>query len=742
LGDGAEVAISVDLLASLAALTSPLVKRVHQTIKKLEQDPDHSGLDYKRPQGARDTRIRTCRVNDNYRMVCAEAGRNGAGRRTIIALTVRAHDEAYHWAERQVLTIDGVAGAHVVDVVAVEAVPVLTPAGLGEAAVAGPLSAVDDRALQRFGVPQDLLPVLRSAFTEIELEARLTLMPPQVADAVRGLAAGLSQDDVWAEVAGAYSSELAFPQARTAGPGARDDQDLLDLGGEVGGPDDLAVAVTSGASADRFHVFADDAALERALLEPLARWRIFLHPRQSAAVTRTYSGPARVTGGPGTGKTVVAIHRAAHLARTGQGQVLLTTFTKNLAYQLQAGLRSLLAAEELDRVTVLNVDALVIALYARRVGTPPDLTGSKTDKVWSRVHAAEGGDRPLAFYQVEWRDVVEQRGVADLAQYLTVERRRPGTPLTPPQRQAVWRVLERFATGLDEQGLATFGQLADRVAAALTAAVAAGEPHPYRHVVVDEAQDLSSPQWRMLRALVASESDDLFLAGDGRQRIYSQGASLRSLGIETRGRSQRLRLSYRSTAEILRWAEGILAGTGVPELGDAGNREELPGVTSLMSGPAPTTAGHLSPEDERRALVGLVSEWLSTDPAGLLPHEIAIAVRTNKVRDEITEELRAAGIPAHAMITDDEREDAVTVATMHRLKGTEYRAVIVADVKDGTVPNRWAIKSSADDDISRAEALLQERCLLYVACTRARERLHVSWSGTPSPFLAGHQEGA
>lgn len=721
-----ELVIGSRLFASMGDLQYPVMRRVLETLDKLKHDPDHSGLDYKLPQRARDRRIRTCRINDNYRLVCAEAGRDRHGRRTIVALAAYPHDEAYTWASRQQLTIDGLDGAHVVDVAAVEDVPIPTAVEPRQS----PLIGVKDVVLTRFGVPEGALSQLRRAASEVELEVVLSHLPGQVADAVRGLAAGYDPDEVWAEISMLHGPGTATGRPRQ-GPEA-----------EPAGPDQFALAVTSSASSERFHVFAADKDLERALLEPMATWRVFLHPRQAAVATRRYSGPARVTGGPGTGKSVVAMHRAAHLARLDDGPVLLTTFTRNLAQQLQTGLRSLLSDTEMERVQVVNVDALTIAQHVQRIGAVPALAASRLGRLWSRVHQELAAERPLTFYVVEWRDVIEQRRVTSLAEYLRVDRSGRGTPLNPPQRQAVWRVLDRFARALDDHGLSTFGLVADQVVDAVTESVAGGEEPPFRHVVVDEAQDLSAPQWRLLRALVAPGPDDLFIVGDGRQRIYAHQASLRSLGIETRGRSQRLRLSYRSTGQILGWAEGILSGAGVVDLGQDDAVEAPPDVTSLMSGPTPSATGYPTPAEERDGVAALVRAWVDDPRNPTLPQDIAVAVRTNKVRDELAAHLHERGIPAYAMIGEDVRDGEVTVATMHRLKGMEFRAVAVADVKQGTIPNAWAVEQSGDDERSRAEAVLQERCLLYVACTRARERLAVSWSGDPSPLLVSVRQDA
>lgn len=256
------------------------------------------------------------------------------------------------------------------------------------------------------------------------------------------------------------------------------------------------------------------------------------------------------------------------------------------------------------------------------------------------------------------------------------------------------------------------------------------EQRLYHHVVIDEAQDLHPAQWRFLRALVAHGQDDLFLAGDTYQRIYGNRVSLRSLGVQVVGRSHRLRINYRTTQEILAWSASLLTGEEPDDM-DGGN-ETLAGYRSTMHGERPETAGYATKPEEIEALVARVRDWTG---AGVRAEDIGVAVRFAQLGRDIAQALEQAGLAA-CVLGAGHGGPGVRIGTMHRMKGLEFRCVAVAGVNDGTVPMKSAVTAVDVDAQQHQEDLNGELNLLFVACTRAREALRVSWHGAPSPFLA------
>jgi superfamily I DNA/RNA helicase len=257
-----------------------------------------------------------------------------------------------------------------------------------------------------------------------------------------------------------------------------------------------------------------------------------------------------------------------------------------------------------------------------------------------------------------------------------------------------------------------------------------GDERPYRHVVIDEAQDLHPCQWRLLRALVPPGPDDLFIAGDTHQRIYGNKVSLRSLGIPVTGRSTRLRVNYRTTKEILTWSSELLTGEAVDDMD--GGADSLSGYRSTLRGARPETDGAKSKAEEITGLVARIGEWIKAE---VRPREIGVAVRFVQLGKDIAQALEQAGVPAGVLGTSSATGDGVRIGTMHRMKGLEFRCMAIAGVNDGVVPMRSAVIAEEVDAQQHKEDLLSELSLLFVACTRAREALRVSWHGSPSQFL-------
>jgi superfamily I DNA/RNA helicase len=478
------------------------------------------------------------------------------------------------------------------------------------------------------------------------------------------------------------------------------------------------------------------------LAKPFDAWRVFLHPSQRRVGYRpSYNGPARVIGGPGTGKTVVALHRALHLARqlptdAPDESILLTTFTRDLASDLRHSLELLVPEKQLRaRIRVVNVDALANQLVRDKRGTPLKVVTSQKEITarWAHIARRLGTDFTDVFLDQEWRHVVLAQDLRTPEAYLKASRSGRGTPLGPLKRAQVWRAVETFTNELRQAGEWTFLQVCAEAARLLDQQ---GEVRPYRHVVIDEAQDLHPVQWRLLRALAAPGTDDLFIAGDTHQRIYGNKVSLRSLGIAVTGRSTRLRINYRTTQEILAWSTALLTGERIDDM-DGGD-DSLTGYRSTLHGARPQTCGTSSKAEEIAGLIAKIGEWVKTDVA---PHEIGVAVRFVQLGKDIAQALERAGLPATVLGTSSVTGDGVRIGTMHRMKGLEFRCMAVVGVNDGVVPMRSAVTAEEVDAQQHREDLLSELSLLFVACTRAREALRISWHGNPSPFLAVAEAG-
>ena len=570
-------------------------------------------------------------------------------------------------------------------------------------------AAYPSNVLLGLGVAESLLPLIAKITTEDELLGLTEYAPQLTAEVLLALHDGLNPDEVLEQVTTPIRPDEPV--------------DVADYEKAMSRP---ATLVTT-----------DDTALHAVLAGDFARWQVFLHPLQRKIVERSYNGPARVSGGPGTGKTIVALHRVKHLVDRlppGDGKdVLFTTFNKSLAADLRSRLLELSGREILERVDVVNIDSLAskVVTEAEPGARRHWIDDSRAADLWHDLLLELGEERwDSRFLQDEWSQVVLGQALTSREEYFRARRAGRGRTLNRGQRAAVWQLVEQFTKRLTERNLWTFRQVAAR-AALIEKERAPAAGHRYRHIVIDEAQDLSPAHWMLLRALVPPGPDDMFLAGDTHQRIYDSYVSLGSLGIAIRGRSTRLTLSYRSTHEILTVAEGLLGSEEWDDLD--GGSDSLDGYRSVLRGPRPQFRAASSWQDELAGILQQVKEWL---PADGTPVSIGVAVPERRLMPEVENYLNEGGVPAASIGAEGPRNaDAVHVGTLHRFKGLEYQRMIVADVSNGVIPAA-RVEGLRDGDPQRyPREIKQAHSLLFVAATRARDSLVISWHGQPSPFL-------
>ena len=542
--------------ASLSRLPNEQQKATKTTAFDLQTNSAHPGLGLHRLTGTRDPDFWSARVSLDLRIVFHRAGGN------VVLCYVGHHDDAYRWAARRKLETHSTTGAAQLVELREVVVPVYVEAEQAPAKSL-PFVRIPDEQLLGYGVPEEWLDDVRSATEDSVLDLAEHL-PEEAAEALLELAVG-----------GTPQPSLPVP-----------------VGGDpFSHPDAMR----------RFRIMNNIEELAAALEYPWERWTVFLHPDQSGIVERNYNGPARVSGSAGTGKTVVALHRAAHLARSNpDARVLLTTFSDTLANQLRTKLGYLMnnEPEAFARVEVQSLDAVGLSLYQAKFGAPELAERETVEELLKEASVAEGTNFALTFLMSEWERVIDAWQLEAWDDYRDV-RRIGRYRLSEAQREALWPVFEQVRAGLLDRGLITWAEMFGR----LTGELALRESLPFRYVVVDEAQDISVPQLRFLAALTGGRPNGLFFAGDLGQRIFQQPFSWRWLGVDVRGRSQSLRINYRTSHQIRTQADRLLD----PELSDVdGNTEERKGTVSVFNGPSPTVWALDGEEAESLA----VGEWL------------------------------------------------------------------------------------------------------------------------------------
>ena len=681
---------------SLAKLTADEQRAVKTTAFDLQLNPAHPSMQLHRLERAKDDGFWSARVNLDVRLIVHRS------ERSLLLCYVAHHDEAYRWGERRKLERHPKTGAAqlvevretVKEIVIPSYIEAEVPQSEPQKEVKTELSPLfadmSEEDLLAYGVPPEWLEDVQKA-TEETLLNLADHLPQEAAEALLDLAVGVTP-------------QVAQPLPEDADPFAHPDAQR------------------------RFRVMNDVETLERALEFPWEKWTVFLHPAQRELVERDYGGPARVAGSAGTGKTVVALHRAVFLAREDdEARVLLTTFSNSLANALDVKLRALVSNQPRlkERIDVYSLDAVAERLYKLSGKQPTFATRANVAALLDEAAAkAEGASFSPQFLLAEWEQIVDAWQLDNWESYRDVPRLGRRRRLPEKQREVLWSLFEHVRAGLKARGLLTVSSMYQELTASY-----AEKPSPFDYVVLDEAQDVSVAQLRFLAALVGDKPNGLFFSGDLGQRIFQPPFSWKALGVDVRGRSHTLHINYRTSHQIRMQADLLLA----PELADVdGIKEQRKGTISVFNGPAPVIQTFDTPGDEVQA----VSAWLAEQKSkGVKPEEIGVFVRSDEQLERAKGAVERIELPFHVLSKNYQLPEGHTaVSTMHYAKGLEFRAVVVMACDDEVLPLQERIET-VTDDAELEEVYNTERHLLYVACTRARDFLFVSGVEPASEFV-------
>jgi superfamily I DNA/RNA helicase len=704
-----QVALADTFWTSFARLPKAQSKKLVEFITKFRQTADSSGINYEKIKDAAQPNFRSVRIDQAYRGIVLKPERG----RTYVLLWVDHHDDAYAWAKRTRCEVHPDTGVLQLYESEVVDTPRSKQSSMGLVSpgrsLPTPLFELDQAQLSGIGVPASMYELVLAVTSESELETLQNRLPVEAFEALYLFADGVPWGEIWEEY-------HVSPR------------ELVD-------PADIDAALARDASKRRFRVIGGELELEGILAAPLEKWRVFLHPTQRRLVERHSTGPVRVLGGAGTGKTVVAMHRAVWLARNvlenKKDKVLFLTFNTNLAKDIEHNLSKIATAEDLARIEIVNIDAWV-SRYLRRRSYPHSIVGDRElNASWNSVIGAvklADPNLPDSFFKEEWERVILPNRVVVLDEYLRVSRRGRGVPLNRKQRAAVWPVFGEMRQHMHRQGWRTYQ---DATLDALDSLKSADSVAGYRSVVVDEAQDMGPEALCLIRQLAPEGENDLFLVGDGHQRIYRKKAVMGQCGIRIVGRSRRLKINYRTTEQIRRFASALLEGLAIDDLD--GEEDPRPGYRSLTQGAMPEIQGFRDISEEADFIAQQVRVLCSGEKeyAGC-----CLVLRRNDLREQFAEQLRARGLPVVTLDrqADNQRVVGVRLATMHRVKGLEFRHVFLAGMSNGVVPNPHAIASR--DPVEAREGDLAERALVHVAASRSIERLFITHHGSASVFLA------
>lgn len=714
---GKRVSYDQGCLKSVRKLPDYVSGKFLDLMSRYMDNPAGNGLNLESVEGSKDKSLKSLRLDQNYRAIAFETAKD------IMFVHVNEHDKAYRWAEGRRVKLD-TATNRIRIVEEIEQSQVEVDNQIEETRL---FSDFKDKKLLSLGVAEEAIAIARTIHSEQELDESEDRFDPLSFQVLYALAAGYSEEEVYSLVGNETEENTETSDDKSF-------EELIDT-------DESRQSIFTPQSIEELRRFFDGE---------LDTWRVWLHPEQRKFAYKDYNGPAMVRGAAGTGKTVVAMHRAKHIAdqlandpRAKGQKVLVTTFTTTLAKDIESNLKTL-CPEHLvgssPRIEVINLDRWA-SQYLKKKQFDRRVASSQQDEDQIKDLWAEVFDTyPLpdgmseTFIKSEWEQIIQARGLDDLNGYLKASRAGRGTPLNRAKRKELWNFFATFRAKLIQSGLVERDDVYREAIPLLNA-----EPGKlgYASVIVDEAQDMGEQAFRLIRALIPEQKNNdknsIFIVGDAHQRIYNRRASMSACGINIVGRSRKLKLNYRTTHEIRAWAVAVLQGMSVDDL-DAGE-DTLDGYVSLERGLKPLLSGYGSDTEEFNALTQWLKELLAENVSD---SEIGILAFRNQQLHDLRDCLSKAGIQAVILSSDkaDDRSSAgVRLCTMHRAKGLEFKAVAIPFISASLFPPKWRL-DQAVDEADREDIEAQLKSLLHVAATRAKGHLRVSWSGTPSPFIS------
>ena len=714
---GKRVSYDQGCLKSVRKLPDYVSGKFLDLMSRYMDNPSSNGLNLETVEGGRDKSLKSLRLDQNYRAIAFETPKD------IMFVHVNEHDKAYRWAEGRRVKLDKATNR----IRIVEEIEQNQEAVTINEQEKNLFSDFKDKKLIALGVAEEAIALARSLSSESELDDAQDRFDPLSFQVLYALAAGYSEEEVYALVGDVIIEPSSTDQ----------DKSFEDL-------------ITTEESRQTIFTPQSIEELRRFFDGELEGWRIWLHPDQRKFAYKDYNGPAMVRGGAGTGKTVVAMHRAKYLAdqltadpqNAGQ-KILITTYTTTLAKDIENNLKTLCpeyVSGSAPRIEVINLDRWAVQYLKKKqfnrrvVSTAAD--EQHIEGLWGEVFESLILPSGLseAFIKAEWEQIIQAKGIDDLADYIRASRVGRGTPLNRAKRKTLWNYFALFRAKLIQSGLVERDDVYREAIPLLRA-----EPGKlgYYSVIVDEAQDMGEQAFRLIRSIIPeaqnNDKNSIFIVGDAHQRIYNRRASMSSCGINIIGRSRKLRLNYRTTHEIRAWAVAVLKGISVDDLDEG--KDSLDGYVSLARGMPPQLNGYGTDSEELAAL----AQWIDELPSDkIADNEIGILCHTNKQLQLVEDCFSTRGISTLKLSTDkaDERgKPGVRLCTMHRAKGLEFKAVAIPFMSNNQFPPKWLL-DKAIDEADKEDMEGQLKSLLHVAATRAIGHLRVSWSGVQSHYFS------
>lgn len=665
-------------------LPKKIQTRVKEFQRKFKENPYGHNINLEKITQFKDQSMRTVRLNDEYRAIIGVLPGN-----EFCLLHIDHHDEAMEWAKNKKFVWNDYIGSFQIIPVVESAETKNEQKEIYSSETVSLYANIKDEQLLKLGVPYESFSIVRSIMDLNDLDAKQSLLPDDVFERLFYLSDGdMTVDEVIADIEAGKINER-----------------------------------NSANNKRRFVEISGDNALEEIIDGDIQKWQIFLHPSQRMLVDSDFTGTVKVTGGGGTGKTVAALHRLKKLSEKGEDKsVLFTSYTTTLIDNIKDRLAPL--GVNMAAATVNNIDVIGVDLgkqYGLLDKLNVNLDYDATKAVWRKVADENLSEFSADFLASEYTDIIAFNNIKSEGEYRKVSRIGRGKPISPKQRKAVWSLVEDFRQKRKDMGIIDRSDLFNLLSDYLND----NNIRPFKHVIADEIQDFSNPELRFLRSLVAEGRNDLFLVGDPYQRIYNtKGINFTSAGINIRGkRSRRLKINYRTTEEIKRAATALVKGIEYDDFD--GEQETLKGYLSLMHGQRPEYQIFDSREKEISFIIETIKECVKS---GMHYNDIVLGCQFKDAHRTYQSALHEQGIP-YRNINGNGSKDGVVLSSLHRMKGLEFKVVIIADVNDRTF--NYIPQSIDQTDVLAMRSLEQSRrSLMYVAITRAMQKVLITGIGT------------
>ncbi len=694
MSDRVTVAFADNFLTSFANLPRQIQVKVTDFINKFRNNPKSSSIHMEKLKNSKDDKIFSARINDEYRAILAIEEDTGV----YLVLWVDHHDEAYEWARRKKCLINKELGS-------IQVFDVLDESEESPISESYLFESYSNAQLIDIGVPEEQLSLVKHIIDLDEFNSMKDSFSKETYENLEWLANDFNYDEVKA---------LYDEQKITVSPAT------------------IEEALQNDSTKQSFVIVEGEDELVRIMSEPLEKWRIFLHPSQRKVVEKNYNGPARVTGGAGTGKTVVAIHRAKHLSNMlePEKRILFTTFTANLASDIEENLKKICTVQEMRNIDVMHLDSWV-ARFLKANGYNYTIDYDRIDNVWEQayINSGESLDFDYNFVKEEYIKIIVCQNEISLPAYMSASRIGRGVKIDRPTKLKIWHIVEEYNKIMRDERIRDIDTAMYECRRVL---MSLNKRTQYQYVVVDEAQDFSTNAFKLLRLIAGDEhSNDMFIVGDSHQRIYKKKAILSKCGINVRGRSNILKINYRTTEEIRKYAFALLKGIPFDDLDN--NQETQDFCQSLTHGEKPIIKNFKDGNAEFDYIKNEINSLLNS---GVEAMNICIVCRTNKYCNQYNSMLSESGIKVFEIKrsnSDDRSRNGIRVSTMHRIKGLEFQYIFVVACNNRVVPLTSAITNQ--DPIAKEESIISERCLLYVSLTRAQKKAYITSYGKQSEFL-------